>query len=99
MYFIASALTMQLQLVRCFSVWRLPVLYVFIIWHRVSTLCLPGSHMSCYTTVREPVILRNITFYQGCNQRNFSGRAEVTFSNDYDVIDAQSTTIRPQLTK
>jgi len=31
MYFIASALTMQLQLVRCFSVWRLPVLYVFII--------------------------------------------------------------------
>jgi len=32
---------------------------------------------------------------QGRNQRNISEGAEVTFGNDYDVIDVQSTMMRP----
>jgi len=32
---------------------------------------------------------------QGCNQRKISEGTEVTFGNDYDVIDVQSTMMRP----
>jgi len=39
--------------------------------------------------------LLSFCFSQGRNQRKISGGAKVTFGNDYDVIDVQSTMMRP----